>query len=176
MTTWPHAPSRSVSHAGAYIVTAATYEKVHMFRAPERLRMLQSLLLETLQEHGWTVQQWAVFSNHYHFVASSPVQGPALAKTIGKIHSLSAREINRMDSTPGRQVWFRYWDTRLSYEASYLARLNYVRCNAVKHGLVRNPEDYEFCSAAWFRARADSVLFNTVANCRSDRVNVKDDF
>ena len=32
---------------------------------------------------------------------------------------------------------------------SYLARLNYVHQNPVKHGLVRVANQYRWCSAAW---------------------------
>jgi len=31
-----------------------------------------------------------------------------------------------MTSKGGRTVWFQFWDTKLTYERSYLARLNYV--------------------------------------------------
>jgi hypothetical protein len=39
-------------------------------------------------------------------------------------------------------VWYNFRDTRLTYEKSYLARLNYVYQNAVKHGLVPVANQY----------------------------------
>ena len=47
-------------------------------------------------------------------------------------------------------IWHNFWDTELTYEKSYLARLNYVHQNAVKHGLVARACQYRWCSAAWF--------------------------
>jgi putative transposase len=44
--------------------------------------------------------------------------------------------VNGLDQSPERQVWYNYWDTLLTYQSSYLARLNYVHQNAVKHRLV----------------------------------------
>src|SRR6185295_13265442 len=41
-----------------------------------------------------------------------------------------------IDNATGRQVWYNFWDTKLTFENSYLARLNYVHQNPVKHGLV----------------------------------------
>ena len=32
------------------------------------------------------------------------------------LHSLTAREVNRLDANPGRKVWHNYWDTELTYE------------------------------------------------------------
>lgn len=86
------------------------------------------------------------------------------------------KEINRQDETPGRKVWFQYWDSHLTYPQSYLARLNYVHCNAVKHGLVREPALYPWCSAGWFEREAERSFYQTVMRIRSDRVNVRDDF
>lgn len=48
----------------------------------------------------------------------------------------TAKWINQVDAKPGRQVWHNFWETRLTYQKSYLARLKYVHQNPVKHGLV----------------------------------------
>src|SRR5258708_32751428 len=48
------------------------------------------------------------------------------------LHANTARDLNRVDESVGRQVWFNFRDTRLTYERSYFARLNYVHRNAVK--------------------------------------------
>lgn len=43
---------------------------------------------------------------------------------LGKLHMKTARWINRMDQAPGRKVWHNYRETELTFEKSYLARLN----------------------------------------------------
>ena len=175
MRTWPHAPSRLINQPGTYFVTAGTYRKAHFFRG-ERVQIVHDRLLDVLAESGWQIQQWAVFSNHYHFVGFSPPAGPDLARSLGKVHTLTARDVNILDNASGRKVWYRYRQTLITYPRSYLARLNYVRCNAVKHGLVRLPEQYKFCSANWFATHADSAFFETVASFPIDRLDVDDDF
>ncbi len=84
--------------------------------------------------------------------------------------------MNDLDGEPGRKVWFQYWDTLLSFERSFLARLNYVHNNPVKHGLVKIATRYPWCSASWFEQNADRSFYNTVMNFKTDRVNVRDDF
>jgi REP-associated tyrosine transposase len=69
MHDWPHAPSHRLGSAGAYIVTAGTYRKEHLFRSRERLDFLLRQLFERATEHGAALQAWSVFPNHYHFVA-----------------------------------------------------------------------------------------------------------
>lgn len=62
------------------------------------------------------------------------------------------------------------------YQKSYLARLSYVHRNAVKHGLVRTPEAYKWCSAGWFAENSTRAQYETVMNLPIDEVNVEDDY
>jgi putative transposase len=176
---WPHAPTHRLSEAGTYFVTAATYHKAHHFRGAERLRVLQRGLLKLADEFDWQLEAWAVFSNHYHFVGHSPRGLPTaatLAKMLGSLHSKSAAWINRLDGTPGRQVWHNYWDTRLTYQRSYLARLNYVHQNPCKHGLVAVANQYPWCSAGWFERTASQAKVKSIYRFNTDQVRVSDDF
>jgi REP-associated tyrosine transposase len=176
MPDWPHAPVHRLNAAGAYMVTAGTYQKAHFFRDASRLILLQDRLLALAQESGWQLQAWAIFSNHYHFVTLSPEQPASLRRLIGQLHTLTAKEINRIDGTEGRKVWFEYWDTHLTFERSYLARLSYVLHNPVRHGLVPVATAYPWCSAGWFEQRASPAFVKTVTNFKIDRVNVPDDY
>ena len=118
----------------------------------------------------------AVFSNHYHFVARGLPGCTDLGKLLKRLHADTARELNRLDNAPGRQVWFNFWDTRLTYERSYFARLNYVHQNAVKHGLVTVANQYRWCSAAWFERTAAPPVVKTIYAFKIDKLNIRDDF
>ena len=138
--------------------------------------MLQDALLENLEMFGWEVQAWAVFSNHYHYVAFSPQAGSNVMALTKRLHASTALALNRMDGMPGRRVWFQAWDTAITYDNSYLARLAYVHHNAVRHGLVGAAELYPWCSASWFAQRADRAWFESVTSFPIDSVNVQDDY
>lgn len=176
MPDWPHAPTHRLDSAGAYMVTAATYRKEPLFKSAKRLTLLCEQLLDLAAKHGWKLDAWAVFPNHYHFVAITKENAETLTRFIGHLHTATAKEINRQDETPGRKVWFQYWDSHLTYPRSYLARLNYVHCNAVKHGLVRQAAQYPWCSAGWFERKAERPFYQTVMRMCSDHINVRDDF
>ena len=158
------------------MVTGATYQKQPLFCSAKRLTYLCEALLDLAPGHGWKLEAWAVFPNHYHFVATSQEKAVTLPRFIGHLHTITAKEINCQDQTPGRKVWFQYWDSHLTYARSYLARLNYVHCNAVRHGLARQPGHYSWCSAGWFERVAEKPFYQTVMRIRSDRVKVMDDF
>ena len=74
------------------------------------------------------------------------------------------------------EVWHNFWDTRLTYQHAYLARLNYVHRNAVKHTLVPVANQYRWCSASWFERVASPAQVKTIYRMKIDRVNVPDDF
>jgi len=172
---WPHSPSRAVGGAGLYVVTAGTYRKEHHFAEVERLTLLHDTLLEVAEEFDLLLEAWAIFSNHYHYVGRFDSE-EKLELLTRKLHAVTSRQVNRMDQAPGRKVWFSYWQTKLTFEESYLARLHYVHHNPVHHGLVREAKSYPYCSASWFEKNADPSWYKVVTSFPIDRVSVPDDF
>ena len=173
---WPHAPVHRLGEKGAYMVTAGTYNKYPFLNSPARLNLALNLLFNFALEFGWQVQAWAVMINHYHFVALSPDHPQNLKFMLGKLHGAIAREFNVQDGTPERKVFYQYWDTHLTFQRSYLARLNYVHQNPVHHGIVRKASEYRWCSAAWFERSARPAFVKSVYRCRTERIKVEDDF
>ena len=172
MSGWHHSPVHIFPDAGAYMVTAGTYLKQKFFDTPERLDFLQSLLLDISSRYGWQLQAWAVFSNHYHFVGISPKNPQSLRTMLNQLHSLSAEEINRLDKKKNRKVWFQFWDTRLTFEKSYMARLNYVHQNPVRHKLAPVANFYRWCSASWFESSAQKSFVKAVYKFKTDQIKV----
>ena len=178
-TPWPHAPTHALSERGTYFVTASTYQKEHHFRGARRLRVLHRGLLTVAEQFGWRLEAWAVFSNHYHFVAHSPVDAAdasSLGVMLSVLHVKTAGWLNKLDASPKRQVWFNFWETHLTHQRSYLARLNYVHKNPVKHGLVLVANQYPWCSAAWFERTASTAMVKSIYRFKMDRISVEDEF
>jgi putative transposase len=158
------------------MVTGSTLYKEHYFRNPEDLDFLQNLLFELAEKYHWLLEAWSLFSNHYHLIVQSPKDPTTLKKFITHLHGSSARSINNKQQAVGRKVWYEYWDTQLTYENSYLARLNYVMKNPEKHGLVAKAWDYKWCSARWFIDNTPKARIKTIEGFKIDSVNVYDDF
>jgi len=176
---WPHAPTHQLSVRGTYFVTAGTYQKGHHFRGADRLRVLHRGLLTVARDFGWQLEAWAVFSNHYHFIAHSPSaedSAASLSQMLGMLHTKTARWINRLDGALNRRVWHNFWETRLTFERSYLARLNYVHHNPARHGLVLVSNQYPWCSARWFERTASPAQVKTIYRFKIDSVHVHDDY
>lgn len=176
MKDWPHAPAHRLSGAGVYMVTAATLHKQHLFAGSDKLTLLEDRLLSLSRRYNWQLEAWAVFPNHYHFVARGEASSAALQKLLTHLHADTARELNRIDEEAGRKVWFNFWDTKLTYERSYLSRLSYVHQNAVKHELVKVANQYRWCSAAWFERVATAAMVSTIYNLKVDNLKIADDY
>ncbi|MGH9837343.1 MAG: transposase [Blastocatellia bacterium] len=173
---WPHAPVHKLDTDGVFMVTGATLYKTHHFRSPDRLTLLETELLKLAKEFHWALEAWAVFSNHYHFVARAEADARDLGEMLSKLHTTTATEINRLDDKAGRQVWHNFWDKKLTFQHSYLARLNYVHQNPVKHGLVTFANQYRWCSAFWFEKTATPAMVKTIYSFKIDKVKVYDEF
>jgi putative transposase len=89
----------------------------------------------------------------------------------------SASWLNQLDAARGRTRYGSSSGTsHLTFERSYLARLNYVHENAVHHGIVARAENYRWCSAKWFLDRVSRAHYESVRRFGSERLNVPDEF
>jgi putative transposase len=176
MKHWPYNPAHWFEETGTYIVTAGTYNKEHFFHSESRLEMLQKTLIELSMKYNWQLKAWAIFSNHYHFIASNNEDSNSFKKLITEYHKTTALKINERDNLVGRRVWYQYSDTYLSFRNSYMTRLNYVINNAVKHKIVEVASDYPYCSANWFKAYAPKSFQESISNFKIDKVNIYDEF
>ena len=173
---WPHAPVHRLADNAIYFVTAGTLHKHHYFDTPPKRDLLERMLLSYAKKFGWQLEAWAVLANHYHFVARGNPASTNLGEMLHDLHGATSRELNRLDGMHARTVWFNFRDTKLTYQHSYLARLNYVHQNAVKHGLVPVANQYPWCSAAWFERTASPAQVKAIYAFKWDKVKVEDDF
>ncbi|NGX57306.1 MAG: hypothetical protein K940chlam3_00196 [Chlamydiae bacterium] len=84
--------------------------------------------------------------------------------------------VNAIDGESDRRVWYQYWDSQITYRNSYLARLNYVMQNPVKHGLIDKATKYPSCSAHWFLKNSDPHFLRMVIGFKFDSIKVMDPF
>ncbi|HKS66125.1 MAG TPA: transposase [Candidatus Acidoferrales bacterium] len=175
MPGWSHSPAHFLDSSGAYIVTAATYRKNPIFQSRRHLDFLLRHFQSLADKYGIRTQAWALFPNHYHFVALLD-DSSLLATFVRHFHSVTAAEVNRLDRTPGRKVWFQYWESHLTFEKSYFARLHYVHENPVHHHIARVASNYPWCSAGWFQRKASAAFQRMVFSFPCDRIAIPDAF
>jgi putative transposase len=172
--SWSHGPIHFNDADGIYIVTCGTYLKQHLYRVPADLDLFQSQLFAVANQHRIILHAWCVLINHYHLVLDA--RKDSLAQFFRHLHSIAAIELNRRHGTPGRKVWFQYYESGIVDEKSYFMRLKYVQENAVHHRVIANAMNYRWCSARWLADHASRGFVRAVSEASLNGIRIEDDF
>ena len=172
---WTHAPLHRTKDPGWYFITAGTYRKAPFLLDERRRESLIDMIWSCASQMNLIVEAWVVLSNHDHVMLQAAQNSniPLFAK---RLHSISARKVNALDATPGRKVWYQYWDKFITDERSYYTRINYIHQNPVQHGIVSAAENYRWSSMKWFEDRVGIPLASAVRQLKIDRIKVVDEF
>ena len=111
-------------------------------RGAEFRDLLLYCLAYSAKMHGILVHGYSFLSNHYHLAITDP-RGE-LPQFMARFNGLVARAGNRHWNR-GENFWApgSYSNVELSDQATFLKKLSYTLCNAVKHGLVRTPKAWK---------------------------------
>src|SRR3989338_3170324 len=141
--TYLHTPPHLYRPGAKYFITASTVKKLRLLDDNAKERLLISLL-KSCNNHGWKLEDWVILDNHYHIMLNAPEDEVSLSRFVAEYHKFTAMFIkkNNPEAAHLAKIFNNYWDTCISYERSYYARLNYIYCNPVKHGYLQRAEDY----------------------------------
>lgn len=144
-----HSPPHVDAPGCFRIITAACFEHSHFLSSSERISWFEHELLEHLRNEGLECTAWVVLSNHYHLLVKIE-NIKEFVRSLGQLHGRTAHEINGMDQTRGRQVWYRCQDRIMRNERHYYTSLNYIHNNPVKHGYVKLWGQWPYSSFHWY--------------------------
>ncbi len=142
---YKHVPPYLLVDKAIYFVSCRTYQGLPIIDSAQKKEIVLTNLLDIIKTFGYELHGWVILDNHYH-VLFKVSEAKTIPLAFQRIHGKSSREINTIDGIRGRKVWYNYWDECVRDEKDYYNKLNYIHVNAVKHGYVKNPEDYEFSS------------------------------
>lgn len=140
-----HVPPHLFIDEAIYFVSCRVYQGAPILSTDQKKEILFRTVLENIKAFDYELQAWVILDNHYHILFRVP-DAKSIPLFFQKLHGKTGYELNKVDGTPGRRVWYNYWDECIRDERDYYNKLNYIHLNRVKHGYVENPEDYEFSS------------------------------
>lgn len=145
---WHAPPHFDYAGENSFIITAACFEHQHVIGgSPERMSECESALIEIAKEPESVLFAWCVLPNHYHLLLRTG-HIKIVLKSIGRFHGSSSFRWNGEDNKRGRKVWYRCVERSMQSERHFKASLNYIHNNPVKHGYVKNWQDWPYSSAA----------------------------
>lgn len=119
----------------SYFLTASTAQHQWLFDTDPKRTLLCDILRESAEQLGITLHGWVILADHYHLLLDVGSVAP-IHRFVKLLHGHSAVLLNKLDATPGRQVWYQYWDRFPRNEDEFWSYLNYIHINPLKHGYV----------------------------------------
>ncbi len=141
-----HTPPHPFRGEHCYLVNAANYDHVPIMALPDRRTELEGRVLRAFHVVRAEVIAWVVLPNHYHALLNVESLASVSAALQG-VHGGASHEWNLADGQTGRRrVWFRFTDRAIRNESHFIATLNYIHYNPVKHGYVDDPYEWPWSS------------------------------
>jgi len=173
-----HNPPHLFRPNAKYFVTGATYLK-KLFLASKNIKTkLLTSIKKGCEKYSWVLEDWVILDNHYHLMLNAPDHPNTLSTIFNEVHKFTAIWVkkNLPELKDETRIFYNYWDSCITYEKSYFARLNYIYFNPVKHGYVKEASDYLWGSYR-VRLKAESYYLNELREKYPwDKIKVKDDF
>lgn len=176
--TYNHNPPHYFKSGEKYFLTGATYLKRKCLNTDEIKKYLLGSIKKGCDNNGWILQDWVILDNHYHLMLDAPENANTLSKMMNEIHKYTAKwySMNIKKINSNEKLFHNYWDSCITYENSYYARLNYIYYNPIKHGYTNNIANYIWCSYNNRMAKEKAYLDNLHEKYPFEGINVKDEY
>jgi putative transposase len=119
-----------------YFISASTVHQQRLLDTDAKRMLLRDVLKDAIKQYGIRRYAWVILANHYHLLLKTSDVAP-IYKFIKRLHGDGAIQLNKLDCTPGRQVWYQYFDRFPRNECDFWTYFNYIHINPIKHGYVR---------------------------------------
>lgn len=132
-----------IYYGHTYFITGRCYEQKHYFNSYDRKQIFIAKFSTLTKKFNIKIYAWSLLSNHYHIIVSLPqtekyqTDETVLPAFKQQLHGQTASVLNINDKTPGRQVWYQYWDYCIRNEADFWRHFNYIVQQPLKHGIVK---------------------------------------
>ena len=104
--------------------------------------VVETLIRGAFELHRYELNAFAVMANHVHVLLSPMLQ---VRKITREIKGFTARQANSILGRTGRRFWQEEsFDHVLRTSESLMEKIEYIRQNPVRRGLVAKPEDYRW--------------------------------
>ena len=116
------------------------------------IELLRASVQKVKQRHPFIIHGWVVLPDHLHCVIELPENDTDFPMRWRLIKMEFSKALPRLEKiSPNRQqrgergIWQRrFWEHLIRNDADYLAHIDYIHINPVKHGLVKYLVDWPY--------------------------------
>jgi putative transposase len=173
LKTYRHAPAHLFVDGLEYFFTGSVYLRKPLLKAARAKEIFLENLLRFCEKYGWILREWVVLDNHYHFLTKIH-RSKEITKVINSLHKTSAFHIQKELIIRVKPFWYQYWDRCIRNEYEYFRTANYILYNPIKHGIVKDLEDYAFSSYKFHFGEDCQKLLDDFTACEPTTVTAID--
>jgi putative transposase len=144
-----HSPQHIQPEEGSrFIITAACYEhKTIIGDSPERMNTFEDELLNYIKRFTEKIYAWVILPNHYHLLVHTE-DILHLLKKLYQFHGRTSFYWNKENNQHGRRIWCNVLERTIKSDKHFMAAINYIHHNPIKHGYVKKWTEWPYSSAA----------------------------
>ncbi len=138
-----------------YFFTAVTHKRRPLFQKPDVIAKLMTAIATVKTAHPFEIEAQVILPDHLHTIWSLPEGDSNYSMRWRQIKAAFTRSIanetgdealpERRRSKRERGVWQpRFWEHTVRGDADFVAHVEYIHFNPVKHRLVMRPRDWPY--------------------------------
>jgi putative transposase len=164
--------SRAVTPGYAHHVIQRGNRRQQTFFTDDDYRAYIILMNDWCKRRGVEIWAYCLMPNHVHLIAV-PESEESLRRAIGEAHRRYTRRINFREDWRGH-LWQGRFSSYIMDHYHLLTATRYIEINPVRAGLVEQPEQRRWSSAASHLAARDDALVKTAPLLEMVRENWRD--
>ena len=134
---------------GLYFITSVTSERKLLFEEAASVEILRQTLRDVKQLYPFTMQAYAFLPDHFHLMLlpTPPVIISQIAHSFKRNMTWNYKKAKGISHSTEVHLWqYGSWDHVIRNEIDQAKHFDYIHYNAVKHGYVTKPEDFQHSS------------------------------
>lgn len=120
-----------------------------IFQKPDDFKRFSQLLQRYQKEFKAKIFHWVIMSNHFHLLMNF-TQSQNISPFMASLQRAYTHYFNRTRTRRGYLWQGRFKSQPVEGGRYFRACARYIEQNPVRSGMVRNPEDYPYSSAAFY--------------------------
>ncbi len=147
---------RAKTPGGTYFFTVVTYQRRKILCEPDNIALLREIFRSVMTNHPFSIDAIVILPEHLHCIWTLPENDCGFSTRWRLIKSEFSRRCHpkyQQQPSASRQrkqeqaIWQRrFWEHLIRDERDFTQHVEYIHYNPVKHGLVRQPLDWEYSS------------------------------
>lgn len=141
----PRKPRQDIiSPYGLYHIVCRGNNQRRIFRAPRDYKKFLNILKETKKKYPFYFYSYNFLPNHYHLEIET-IEVP-ISKIMHQINNVYVKYFRKRYGGSGHLFQERFYSSLINKDSYFWEVSCYIDLNAVRAGLVKTPEDYQWSS------------------------------